>query len=1244
MEAVRQTIGEDQRQSRRLEVLQAASLKTAAGQQISCEIRNFCSGGLFLQFGDPEDIAALDSRLPKGETLEISFTPPVSVSPITYSLKARVVRHSSDGAGVAFIETPVEVIRALNKISEKMRTKRSLGEVYQGQDRKALQESCANLLLQAFQGVLDEFCGLIESRISAAAEQSSSIEERDALMVAHEHIRLQEEARRRKQQDHLLQAYRHYLETSINHTAGDEEDPSGFWLSLSSEINKLVLFQDEEFEDWLNLTTEINLLESAFRAELENLAPRLEKLYGRALDHNTNPFSPRLIGHALKRGFDGMPLSLNARHVVHETLGTALAHPLSGLYRQLDCILPQADRPAQLPVARPQAALTDRSSPPTVGGVASTLMGLFRNAQRAGRAETREMGAGTAPEVPQAAPPAEGAVIASPGMLRAYQAAVENLGQSFDSASRRALEELVGRGKIQPGQVGAAQGVADVFGALTETIEGDASLPASVKQTIKQLQEPLLKLAVLDPGFLNSAQHPAHLVLNAVDRLAMVSSDDGLIKDQKLLLVLQHWVDRIRSESDSNPGIYEETRNHLEKMLQPLMRKRNIRITRTQAGLEGWQKMGQANRTITQNMQRRIEGRKVPDVVMEFFNPGWRNYLIRVLMRQGPGSPEETEAWQAVDRLLEWMDPELSERPPFHEVQRLLTYIDSKLNLVSAGKDVQERLLERLADGLSHPDKGHFKLLVNVKAGASEQQSEPTLEDEDASKIEQFRVGDWFSFATAATPLNLIWIGDDPGVYVFANYQGVHKLELKRQEFLDQLKSGEAKCTDSLDLPLMDRSFSSMIELMHRSLVKQATSDPDSGLMRHPEFMRQVKRVWLHADSETPGYVLGVIDIEDLRMQEVRIGRDGYQKLLSALTLHLKQKCTTAGFMARTGERVFTFMRPCPSQEEAQGFAENIITHISQFGFEWRGEVYTLTSNIGLAWTSLYDDPETFYNKADIACLSAKHEGRNQWVFHCDEDASHKGHASLEYWGGRFNSILSSGKLYLRAQPIVSLAAESAPSHYEILLGAVSDDSEPIQIGDFVAAIERLKRISELDQWVVKEVFNWIRSHPQQFEQVGAFSINLSGPSVNSKSFFSFMEEELGRGDIPCHKLIFEITESAAIDSFVNAEQFIKEFRRYGCRFSLDDFGVGFSSFTYLKNLKVDYLKIDGSFIRDMHRNEVDVALVSSMHETSRFLGIKTIAESVENEETLEQLKAIGVNYVQGYLTGKPMHIKELSA
>lgn len=195
-----------------------------------------------------------------------------------------------------------------------------------------------------------------------------------------------------------------------------------------------------------------------------------------------------------------------------------------------------------------------------------------------------------------------------------------------------------------------------------------------------------------------------------------------------------------------------------------------------------------------------------------------------------------------------------------------------------------------------------------------------------------------------------------------------------------------------------------------------------------------------------------------------------------------------------------------------------------------------------------------------------------------------------------------------------------------------------------VAAVERLRRVNEVDQWVVNSIFQWIRDNPEKLERISGFSINLSGQSVNSKGFLNFLTAQLGRGDIPGHKLIFEITESAAIDSFTHAEQFIRQVRRYGCKFALDDFGIGFSSFSYLKNLKVDYLKIDGSFVKDMSRSEVDVALVSSMHETSRFLGIKTVAEAVEDQETLDILKNIGVDYAQGYFTGRPMPIDQLAA
>jgi EAL domain-containing protein (putative c-di-GMP-specific phosphodiesterase class I)/GGDEF domain-containing protein len=1262
MSAVREVFENDQRLQMRFKVLQAARLKTAEGQELACEIRDFCLGGMFLKFHGQQDEAGVLHQLQENARVEVSFTAPPSISKATFNVKARIARRSQDGVGVAFIGTPIDATRTLNKIAASMRTQRLVSKRYQGMDAGALQESSQNLLSQALQDAVNEFYGLIEEKLSATSAQSSNFAERNEIMGAFDQIRLHELKVHQGVQQHVMDK----LEQAFKRKGKPEP----------AKIDKpgLSIVQTDEFEDWLNLTAEINKLESRFSEELLALQPRLEKLYGRAVDRSTNPYAPAVIEQAVKAAFEGLSLSLKVRQVVYGAMREALMNPLAELYKQLETILPEADNqapqagvqtkdawaemagtqmqedinPEAAMFAGSQSAASELAGPgagneagspaPTVGGVAGALMNLFRRAQQ--------------PRQPFASAAVQNGTSAAAGEAQGVVAATHggtpqagHFGQRFAASSRRVLGDLLASGRIQPGQQEVAEGSAEVFGVLAETIESENTLPSAVKHYVKQLEEPLLKLAVLDSGFLNSPQHPAHRVLNAVDRLAMVTSDDGKIEDRKMLQIIQRWTERIKNEADKNPGIYEEARCQLEKVLLPLMRMRSIHIARLQAGLEGWQKTGQANRAITQEIERRIAGREVADAILEFFNPGWRNYLIRVMLRHGAGSAEEAEAWQAVDKLLQWMDPNVSERPPFREAQRLLSYIDARLSLVSAGKDVQESILDRLADGLFHPEKCNYKQLSGANVAVRQQEEKQTLSEEDAVLLGQFRVGDWLNFANAVTPLNLIWIGDDPHVYVFSNYKGKRKLELKRQEFLQLLKSGEARVTDNLDLPLMDRSFSSMIEHMHRNLLKQAINDPETGLMRRTEFMRRVKRAWLHVDGENSGCVLGVIDIEDLRMVQMRISEEGYRKLILALAGHLDQKIDSGGFIARTGERAFAFMRPCQGQEEALEMAEGLITRINQFGFEWEGEMFTLTANAGLAWAGAFVEPEELYNKADSACLSAKHEGHNQLVLYREEDEEHKGHAGLVYWAGRFNSILSGGRLFLRCQPIVPLAEESdQPAHYEILLGATSDESEPIQIGDFVAAIERLKRITELDQWVVREAFEWIRNHPREFERVGAFSINLSGQSVNSKSFFSFMEEELGRGDIPGQKLIFEITESAAIDSFVNAEQFIKKLRRYGCRFSLDDFGVGFSSFTYLKNLKVDYLKIDGSFIRDMQRNDVDVALVSSMHETSRFLGIKTIAESVENQETLEQLKKIGINYVQGYHTGKPVPIERIAA
>ncbi len=1251
----------ERRTQKRFEVVQTASLKTAGGLEFACEIRNFCLGGMFLRLDD----VAVVSGIHNGGEVEVSFTPPPSHGSKAFSVKARLARQGADGIGVAFVGTPLDATRALNRIATAMRTERMMGRRYQGADSSRMLETCRVLLTQAVEAALQGLYAGIELRLEQAAAKTGNFAERNAILAASDQIRLHEGTARANWTKLVLERFG---------SPGKSGTPEGH-----GDRKSLSIVQTDEFEDWLNLTAEINKLEDHFASELTALAPRIEKLYGRVLDRENNPFGPAALLRAAHVEFATLNLTQGVRKLLYAALRESMHAPLEALYRQLGDMLPEApagqraepatnlwpdtqaladdlnpdsalfvggepvgDRPHTAPDGPAPGTATPGVAAPTPGGIAGALMNLFRRTQPRGAVAAEPV----APVAEARAMPAAASAAAPPAISPSAMAAAMPAGASMQriaGTSQRVLGELVGSGRIAPARAATAQNAADVFGVLAETIEGDRAMPGSVKQTLRELEEPLVRLAMLDSGYLDSVKHPAHRVVNVVDRIALASTDDGRINDKKLLHAVQRWTERIRNEADRNPGIYDEARTQLEKVLQPLLRARNIRIARLQAGLEGWQKMGQANRAISEAIQRRIEGREVPDVVLEFFNPGWRNYLIRVILRHGAGSPQETEAWDAVDRLLAWLDPQQAARPAFSEMQQLLAYVDACLSLVSAGKDQQERILERLADALFEPGKGSFKLLSGVRVASHADAVPVSLDEHDAALVGQFRVGDWLSFTRAPLPMNLIWIGDDPPLYVFSNYRGVRKFELKQREFLDLLKSGEAVRTDNLDLPLMDRSFSSMIEHMHRNLVKQATNDPETGLMRTPEFMRRVKRAWLNVGGDAAGCVMGVIDIEDLRMVQARLGTVGYSQLLQALAQHLSQKCRDGGLIARTGDRTFAFLRACESEDCATEHAEAFITRVNQFSFDWEGESYSLTANAGLAWASAYVEPESLYNKADTACLTAKHEGRNQIVFYRDEDSERQGHAGLAYWAGRFNSIIAGGRLYLRAQPIVALDDESRqPVHYEILLGARDNPDEPLPIGDFVAAVERLKRVSELDQWVVREAFGWIRANPQAFEKIGAFSINLSGQSVNSKTFLAFMEEELGRGDIPCDKLIFEITESAAIDSFANAEHFIKKFRRYGCRFSLDDFGVGFSSFTYLKNLKVDFLKIDGSFVRDMQRNEVDVALVSSMHETSRFLGIRTVAESVENEETFSLLKAIGVNYVQGWLTGKPVHIDEL--
>ena len=588
----------------------------------------------------------------------------------------------------------------------------------------------------------------------------------------------------------------------------------------------------------------------------------------------------------------------------------------------------------------------------------------------------------------------------------------------------------------------------DVFSALVSAMDAQRSLSAQIKPYFKRLEEPLLKLAIQDGKFLDSPRHPAQRALNAIDRLSMVSSDNGQVKDENLLKLINRWTERIRAEAATNPGVYDEARAQLERVLEPLLRARLGRIARLQEALEGWQKTSQGKRIITRSIVERVEGKPVPAVVLDLLNTGWRNYLTRVLLRNTDDANEQSHAWQALDQLLDWLGADSDAEINRGQAHHLLQYVDTQLALVSADREERERVVDRMAEHLLYAKDRSELSYTTLKPGGANDANAPALSEEESNQLDRLQVGDWFIAEKFSEPLNLVWIGDDPPLYVFANYRGVKKFDAKPSELASMLADGSFKPTDSLQLPLMDRSLSSMVQHMHRSLMRQAVLDPVTGIIRQKEFMRRVRHAWLRAGTGDFGFAIGVMDFEDLRLYQSELDDEGRNTLLLQLVEFLKAKVSDPELFARCGERIFAFMLRANNHQDALDQAENLITQVNKFSFQWKGENYPLTANIGLAWSVDCLDPDGLYTKADEACISSKHQGRNQIVMYREDELINQLEGGLVYWSSHINSVLAGGHLTLRCQPIMPIGNVTGdPAHFEILLGTPADSSGNHQCG-----------------------------------------------------------------------------------------------------------------------------------------------------------------------------------------------------
>ena len=424
-----------------------------------------------------------------------------------------------------------------------------------------------------------------------------------------------------------------------------------------------------------------------------------------------------------------------------------------------------------------------------------------------------------------------------------------------------------------------------------------------------------------------------------------------------------------------------------------------------------------------------------------------------------------------------------------------------------------------------------------------------------------------------------------------------------------------------------------------RQLSHQATHDALTGLVNRGEFERRIQRALDSTRDNGAHYALCYIDLDQFKIVNDTCGHTAGDELLRELGALLTKKLRDSDVVARLGGDEFGILLQGCTMEDAEKLAGEIRQAIRDLHFVWDGKTFEIGASIGIVPLSASTESVAeALSAADVACYAAKEQGRDRVHVSEPDDRELKRHRTEMRWVGRIRAALREDRFTLFRQSIVPLqAGDQAPPHAELLLRMVDENGRLVAPERFMGAAEQYGLMPAIDRWVLNHGLQWFAAQHHGGQPGLTISINLSGQSLSAHGFLSEAVDLIHDSGVPPEQICFEITETAAIANFDMALKFMRLFHGMGCRFALDDFGSGMSSFAYLKQLPVDFLKIDGSYVRDLRRDPVDRAMVEAVNKIGHAMGIRTVAEYVEDQATREALTTIGVDYAQGYIVDRPV-------
>lgn len=1051
--------------------------------------------------------------------------------------------------------------------------------------------------------------------------------------------------------------------------------------------SELSIVDDDSFQEWLNISQVFNRIEADNRSAMYEFAQRFARLTPVAIDRHNDPFGPESVCLAFQESLREIDFTLDMRATIYRLFGEALGRHYPSLYEQLNGLL-QPLKPAR--AERPQAAPpspsfavnpADRGLPDgerqPVSDISAQVNKLAEIAERlfafsptgqAAAMPTDPASAQFTPSAPPAFSPAPVGPAPAIGQPVAVLPQVElNLLQSLKQTlallqtspgavvlsptarepvpagvAQHALEELLTRAPAGPtlsSRISALVNQPEA-GALGEWQRGSLNVAANLMDQalaehvpeseldslLKKLERLLYEQVLRGEDPLGQDGHPMQRLLNLVDRFAIVADDDGRFLDRELYDLLVSVIDHAVEKDGQEAGALTKAGDALERLLKYPRQYHRQRILEHQELCEAQAGILKARRTVADWLDQRLAGRTVPKAVIGLLEAGLRQDLILQTLR------DDREACAETLGLLDRLASELTATPD------TLRELGDRLARVNPDAIQVEHSLAALRKQFAQPDQ-----TVDLPAGWFRREAEKnTPQPTPGVTIPAPRIGEWFDFEQDGrrVPMQLIWTSMPSATLGFVNRSGTRKVILSLAEFAQRQADKSIALGENRDLPLLERSEVGAVDSLYRRLAHRAHHDPATGLLNRKGFMIEAAR---RPSLSGKGHVVGVIEYLPYRAILDTCGIEASERLAQELAALLQRRIGPSDLLALVGDGRFAVLLPDIDTHGARQASTNLARASQDYLFRHGDRKYPIEAHIGLA--SLMPgvtDPAEAMHRASTACSAAI---RGNEPIQAYEDAGNqlREQQALQDWGRRLDTLLGGdGGLFLRCQKVAPLTGDSA-AYYEVLLGVRDETGQVVSPQPFVEAVEYWKRSRDLDLWVIDATFAWIRANLAAFHATGGLSINLSALSLSDQDILDHLHGHLSAGGLDTRKVIFEITETATVGSFDQAREFIRQIRdSYGCRFCIDDFGSGNASYGYLRHLKTDTLKIDGSFVRDVVGDPDLLAMVKSMNDIGHSLGMKTVAEFVASPEILALMREIGVDYGQGYEIEKPIHIDEL--